>query len=68
MPPNHLEMLAPSILCGCHLQYKGLRLAMERKEEECGGSLGRFYGLRLELVYITSTHIAMARNKLYGPT
>lgn len=43
-------MLVSSILCGCHLQHKVLKVAVERKEREYRGSLGRFYGPHLEMV------------------
>ena len=60
-PPSHLEILVLPTLYVCHFQHAGFR-AVEGKEREYGGALGRFNGPHLEMVYIISTHILMARN------
>ena len=61
-PPSHLEILVLPTLYVCHFQHAGFR-AVERKEREYGGALGRFSRPHLEMVYIISTHSLMARNK-----
>ena len=60
-PPSHLEVLVLPTLYVRHFQHAGFR-AVERKEREYGGALGRFNGPHLGMVYIISTHILMARN------
>jgi len=60
-PPSHLEILVLPTLYVCHFQHAGFG-AVEGKEREYGGALGRFNGPHLEMVYIISTHILMARN------